>query len=128
MKNNYPDSVQEFANKAYNALENIDFFTKIFGFKLSEEQEQKCFDLLCENRLSKFINGEPLEFASNEEANNTINSIVGSITIDLLKEKGVVDSIEDENGKEVFFLTTKGKEYAQKFEYEINQLNNKLNQ
>jgi hypothetical protein len=61
--------------------------------------------------MPKWIEGKsPEEYLENEDAFQRVivKSITESVLTDL-KERGMVDSIEDENGEEVFFLTPIGK-------------------
>lgn len=102
----YPNSVSEFSG---NLVEGL----KEFGFFIEEPDVDPSilFKNFCEEFMPKWIEGkEPEDYLENEEVFQKviIKSITESILTDL-KEKGIVDSVEDENGEEVFFLTTEGK-------------------
>lgn len=108
--NNYPDSVQEFANKVMVVLDYISFFQKTFNPDLTLEEKQMFFNCICKDRLGNFLKGIELEFESDKESTEVIDLAVAMISLNRLKDKGFVDSIENEHGEEVFFLTPKGKE------------------
>lgn len=103
----YPYSVSEFSGNLVDGLKEIGFF--------EEEPDVNpsiLFKNFCEEFMPKWIEGrEPEEYLENEEVfqNVIVRSITESVLTDL-KARGMVDSIEDENGEEVFFLTTIGKE------------------
>jgi hypothetical protein len=110
-----PHIVKE-AEKFVDSLEESGFFTDF-------EIEDKGFALnyFCEKLTEKFIQGtlETNEKIFNEEEfDKYLNEImVGSVLYELRKN-GIVDSIEDENNEERFFLTEKGKQIASKINTE----------
>lgn len=59
--------------------------------------------------LNRFFDGEPIQFKDEEQVMSAINSVIANVTIDSLKDYGILDSIEDENGEDIIFLTEKGK-------------------
>jgi len=73
---------------------------------------------LCDFLTEKFINGEidPDEGvkATEEEMTVVFGQMISACTLDSLKEKGLLDSIEDENDEEMFFLTHKGRFFGSK--------------
>ena len=72
-------------------------------------------EYLCQRLTDKFILGtltsDGANFTEDEMEGHLREIIVGSIMLDL-KDIGIVDSIEDIDDDEVFFLTEKGKQYA----------------
>ena len=64
---------------------------------------------------------EPL-FTEEEFLQVLRDLIIGSVLYDL-KEKGLLESYEDENTEETFFLTEKGKEVVMYFEKFIENIN-----
>jgi hypothetical protein len=78
-------------------IENFDFAIKYLNDKLTE----------------KFILGELDEESDNlfeeEEFNVILREIVAGTILTELKQKGLVNSYEDDNTEELFFLTQKGK-------------------
>ena len=105
----YQPIVIEKANEIIESLR--DFFDE-YEIK-SMEFAQK---YLCDKLTEKFIIGELDEeldielFLFEEEEFETIlrELIAGSVLYEL-KEKGLIDSYEDESTEEMFFLTEKGK-------------------
>lgn len=61
----------------------------------------------------KFILGslEDEDIFNEDEFMKCLNEILVGSILNQLKQKGFVDSMEDENMEESFFLTTKAKEY-----------------
>jgi len=78
-------------------IENFDFAIKYLNDKLTE----------------KFILGELDEESDDlfeeEEFNVILREIVAGTILTELKQKGLVNSYEDDNTEELFFLTQKGK-------------------
>lgn len=78
-------------------IENFDFAIKYLNDKLTE----------------KFILGELDEQSDNlfgeEEFNVILREIIAGTILTELKHKGLVNSYEDDNTEELFFLTKKGK-------------------
>jgi len=78
-------------------IENFDFAIKYLNDKLTE----------------KFILGEIDEESDNlfeeEEFNVILREIIAGTILTELKQKGLVNSYEDDNTEELFFLTKKGK-------------------
>jgi hypothetical protein len=70
-------------------------------------------ELLCEKLTEKFINGELSEdnaIFNEDEFENILKYIITGSILYELKTKGLVNSYEDENTEELFFLTERGKE------------------
>jgi hypothetical protein len=78
-------------------IENTDFAKKYFNEKLTE----------------KFINGELNNDAifSEEEMEICLKEIITGSILYQLKEKGYINSYEDDNTEEIFFLTEDGREF-----------------
>ena len=100
--NNYRKPVQEFAAQMVEA--GRDILGEDIGI---EEYQNRCL----EKCLEKFVKGE--SFYSILQGEETIEEILRlaalDTTINSLKKKGLVDSIEDENGNNIDFLTREGK-------------------
>lgn len=74
---------------------------------------------ICELLTEKFLRGE---ISSDEEEGprftedefkTLLSQIVTNNALSGLVEKGLINFLEDEDGEEMFFLTSKGKEYAE---------------
>jgi predicted transcriptional regulator len=85
---------------------------------------------ICELLTEKFLRGEissdeeeGLRFTE-DEFKTLLSQIVTNNALSGLVEKGLINFLENEDGEEMFFLTSKGKEYAetlQKKDEEINK-------
>jgi hypothetical protein len=112
MDRKYQPMVLDHASIIIGMLKETNFFV---DYKL--ESEEFAMDYLCEKLTEKFIQGElngefDIEIFSEDEMEKFLREIVtGSILMEL-QEKGIVDSIEDENNEERFFLTDLGKNLA----------------
>jgi hypothetical protein len=110
MHTNYQPIVIEKSKELIEILRETYFFE---DYEI--DNEEFAFNFLCEKLTEKFIKGELSEgdtdepiFTEDEMDFYLRQIIVGSLLHDL-QEKGIVDSIEDENQEERFFLTEKGK-------------------
>lgn len=68
-------------------------------------------DSLCKKVFPKWLNSEDIILTENEVI-ECLNFAWAEYNLNSLKEKGLIDSIEDENGEEVWFPTQNGKKYA----------------
>lgn len=69
----------------------------------------------------KFINGqldENTEIFTEEEFETLLREMVAGSVLNELKNSGLVDSYEDDNTEEMFFLTKKGKKLLNDYEDE----------
>ena len=88
------------------------------GFFEDYEIEDKNYarQYLCDKLTEKFILGELNEdldepVFSEDEMEKYLREIIAGTYLTELQEKGLIDSIEDENEEERFFLTDLGKKY-----------------
>lgn len=113
MKNKiFQPEVIEKANVFIQSLEDIGFF---------EDHDIKdrtyTFNRLCEELTQKFILREldnEYGIFTEDEMETILSQIVVGTHLESLTKKGLIDSIINENGEEVFFLTETGKEEAKK--------------
>ncbi len=109
-------------NKAYQpiVIEETEYF--IEGLAESgffEDYEIKDYTFVRTHLLDifteKFINGsltdEDTELFTENEFDTLLKELVAGSILFELKEKGIVDSYEDENTEEMFFLTDEGKKF-----------------
>lgn len=102
------------------------------GFFLDYEIEDDTFALnyLCEKLTDKFIAGELNEgidddnLFTEDEMEQFLREIIAGSLLYELKEKGYLDSIEDENNEERFFLTDLGKEAAKEIQIKQSEDDN----
>jgi hypothetical protein len=68
----------------------------------------------------KFITGDfdfdeiTHEIFTENEFDSLLKNIIAGSVLEQLKKKGMVDSYEDTNSEEMFFITEKGKEFLKK--------------
>ena len=112
---NYQPIVIEKSKEIIELLNETNFFE---DYEI--ENEEFAFNLLCEKLTEKFINGEfsvadeEEPIFTEDEMDSILKQIIVGSLLSNLQEKGIVDSIEDENNEERFFLTEKGKKMAEK--------------
>jgi Fe2+ or Zn2+ uptake regulation protein len=112
MKINYQPIVVKKSTQMLEVLEELDFFTEH-----EIKNKQYVFDYFCDVFTEKFINGEinDNDIIINEyEFHKYLTEIILISTLQSLKENNLVDSIEDGNNEEVFFLTELGKNTVSK--------------
>jgi hypothetical protein len=112
MDRKYQPMVLDHASIIIGMLKETNFFV---DYEL--ESEEFAMDYLCEKLTEKFIQGElngqfDIEIFSEDEMEKFLREIVAGSILMELQEKGIVDSIEDENNEERFFLTDLGKNLA----------------
>lgn len=100
---NYPPSVSEITEKLLESLTEEKFF----------EEEQADYDItfkrFADSALSKWVKGNDIEDFSEEEFSSILRYSIVESDLVRLNKKGLLDSMEDENGETVYFLTEKGK-------------------
>jgi hypothetical protein len=100
---NYPPSVSEITEKLLESLTEERFF----------EEEQADYDItfkrFADSALSKWVKGDDIEDFSEEEFSSILRYSIVESDLVRLNKKGLLDSMEDENGETVYFLTEKGK-------------------
>jgi hypothetical protein len=113
--NHYPNIVSEKANDFIEILKDIDFFEEN-----EIEIDSSIVNLICEKLIKKFIDGlisesdEVFDYFSEDEINSLLTEIITLSALNSLKDKGIIDSIENEHNEEMFFLTEEGKKLASK--------------
>jgi hypothetical protein len=78
---------------------------------------------LCNKLTEKFITGELLEeegFFTEEEFEQLLREFIAGSILNDLKDKGYLNSYEDDETEEMFFLTEEGKEFLDKLNTEFN--------
>lgn len=69
-------------------------------------------DIFTEKFINGLLNDDELELFTEEEFDKLLKELVAGSILFELKEKGFVDSYEDEDTEEMFFLTDEGKKYV----------------
>lgn len=100
----YPEQVKNKVLPIIKSLEKQRFFIEE---EVLEIETYKCF---CEFFLPQFINGGEFHITEDEFEKLLVESIISSHLV-VLKQKGLLDSIEDPAiGEEVYFATKDGRE------------------
>lgn len=112
MKTNYQPIVVKKSTQMLEVLEDLDFFTEH-----EINNKQYVFEYFCDVFTEKFIKGEITDddiIINEYEFHKYLTEIILISALQSLKENNLVDSIEDENNEEVFFLTELGKNAVKK--------------
>jgi DNA-binding transcriptional regulator YhcF (GntR family) len=119
MDNVYQPIVIEKSLEIIESLTESGFFSE-----MNIKTKDFAHEHLCKKLTKKFIEGKLSnddEVFTIEEMDKILTEIlVGTVLLELESE-GIVETIEDENNEQVFFLTAKGKEIATKINEEENE-------
>ena len=108
----FQPKVIQYSESIIKTLIEINFFS-------DNEIENYDFakNFLCEKLTEKFIinglNDENYEFFTEDEFESILQYILAGSILNNLKEKGYIDSYEDDETEELFFLTENGKKYME---------------
>lgn len=105
----YPESVSEITGKILEGLNEAEFFTT------EEADYDITFKRFADFFLGKWVKGDALEEISEQEFNDLLHSSVIESDLERLKSKNLLDCIEDENGKMLYFVTEEGKKAVEGF-------------
>jgi hypothetical protein len=108
-KTNWPEPVAELTSLAVSAFKAEGLFEEE-----PELLEEWFYEALAEIAFPKFIAGTDMIWSDDEIDNAITRGLAYSITIKL-KEEGLMDWIENENGEQIIFLTEKGKKEGEKY-------------
>lgn len=103
----YPKHIEEYADKMIKVASEDPEANKDLDMDTFKKE-------ICEKVLQKFLNNEDELRLSESEALDCVHYAIFQKAVKGLKEKGIVDTIEDENGEDIIFLTEKGKLYNDK--------------
>lgn len=109
----YPESVKDIVTHIMMQLDAHDYLDDEMMNTTTLEK------LLCELAFEKFITGEEIEFEISEIA-SLLNKAMATTVVDSLIDDGLLNTIEDEDGKEIVFLTQKGKSVVEEAMSVIN--------
>jgi len=108
----YPQEVIEVAEKIYPAFEE-ELLLEIMQSK--KWLKQNAIQVICEFMLPKFLDDGDF-LLTEEDVLDLYRKCLVDLSLSSLKEKGLLDGIENETGEEVFFLTEKGKKERNKLQ------------
>ena len=112
----YQPIVIEMTNEIISDLIETDFF-KDYEIESTEFAKKYLLDKLTEKFILGELENDEDEFLgvfNDDEVEVVLREIVAGSVLYELKEKGLVDSYEDETTEEMFFLTKKGKRVMKK--------------
>ena len=112
----YQPIVIEMANEIITDLTESEFFAD-YEIQSTVFAEKYLLDKLTEKFISGELENEDDEFLgvfNDDEFEVVLREIVAGSVLYELKEKGLVDSYEDDTTEEMFFLTKKGKRVMKK--------------
>jgi hypothetical protein len=112
---NYPEAVQDLVNLTMMVAKE----SGIVGAHANADPDI-LEDLLCKLALDKFLGNGEMHWGE-EEFVDCCNQAVAHTMIRDLKNEGLVDSIEDENGDEVVWITEKGREITRRITGDYNK-------
>jgi hypothetical protein len=110
----YQPFILERVEEIMIALEESKFFEE-------HELEDRNFaknhlsDILTEKFISGVIDSQTEDIFDEDEFGNILKQIIAGTVLNELKMKGYINSYEDENTEEIFFLTNKGKNYLNEY-------------
>lgn len=113
-KKTYQPFIVKLSNKYISLLDQNDFFVdnKIDNTDYASE-------IFCETLTDKFLLGiissddsNLMEILTEEEFSKIISKIIVKSELNGLIKKGLMGNVDDENGKEFYFLTKDGKKLA----------------
>jgi hypothetical protein len=101
MNSDYPQPVQDFAKKMTEAVRDL------LGDEIGEQEFESCCLEAC---LERWLKGEDMiDLIEEDRLEKILNDALLETVCNSLRRKGIIDSIEDENGKDILFLTSLGK-------------------
>ena len=107
----YPKEVEQISQKVYNCYK--EGLIEEFDTKDVKWLKNTALKAINDFFLKKFLDDGELILKDEKEAYELTKYLYAHVSIDSLKLKGLVDTIEDENGEEIIFLTRLGKEYSE---------------
>jgi predicted transcriptional regulator len=118
----YQPFIIEIANKFIFALDEEEFFNE--NDIDNTEIALTCFcDVLTEKFLEGALTSTDTDFIGDilteEEFTKIITVILVKSTIETLKQKGLLNEVDDENGEGVYFLTENGAKVASEVKRQI---------
>ena len=114
------ENLKNFNGKIYRSIETTypeevsiraSYVTHIFEEILEEIDPQIFFEEICLIFIKDFIESRDYTLTIDSLQGAQITSSIKT-ALKLLKEEGLVDSVEDETGDEIIFLTKEGQDYT----------------
>ena len=124
--NTYPDTVKEFMEES---IKDLHYFFENENFFITPEEGIKSYnEIVGPVAVKSWVETGEVCF-DDEKIAQLLVKIITNCAINSMKEIGLVDSIEDENGEEVMWLTNKGKELGNLINdsFDSDEMNQRLN-
>jgi hypothetical protein len=112
---NYPEAVQDLVNLTMMVAKD----SGIVGASGNTDPDI-LEEMLCELALNKFLADGEMHWDEHEFVECCQLAAAHTVIRDL-KNEGLIDSIEDENGEEVVWITAKGKEITRRITGDYNK-------
>lgn len=105
----YLPKIQEITNDIIETLVEDDFFVD-FEIESPDYAIKRFSDELTKKFLENGLDNEDESIFSEEEFDQILKEIIAEDLLRNLQKKGLLNSYEDDNTEELFFLTEKGRE------------------
>lgn len=105
----YPNSVSELTEKLLEGLEEEGFFEK------EGADYDITFKRFADSVFKNWLSGEELENISEKEFSQILSLSIIQSDLEGLRSRGVLETIENDEGESMYFLTEKGKGEMEKF-------------
>jgi|694.fasta_scaffold128977_3 hypothetical protein len=120
----YLPKIQEITEEIIASLVDDDYFTE---FEISSENyaRKRISDELTRKFLENGLDNEDEGYFSEEEFDTILKEIIAEDVLRSLQKNGLIDSYEDDETEEMFFLTDLGKNQVNEMENieDIKELN-----
>jgi hypothetical protein len=114
MEGTYPDQVNKYV------VDVVDLLLEDGFFQEEEIHPRIFYRVLADRILQNWLQNVPLKL-DEKEMMEVITRAAASSVLENLKKKGVINSVEDEDGEEHFFLTEEGKKIAESIQKNYNE-------
>lgn len=108
----YQPIVIEESENIITTLQEMDFFKDYEINDLTYVRKRLC-DVLTQKYIDGLLNEDFADLFTEDEFDKLLRDLAAGSVLYELKMKGFVDSYEDDETEEMFFLTEKGKEYLE---------------
>jgi hypothetical protein len=116
----YTPEIEAYATAVADALgaptvtpsgEDKSFYEETCSHLPAEECKKIAFTLVADQATENFLQREEQEMMLNHaQMHDVLRNVIALSAVESLKRKGLIDTIEKDDGDEVIFLTTAGKE------------------
>lgn len=115
----YSPQVIEYTQKAIDSLSEKDEMLEGNFFEIETPQNPELgkeilYGLIADKATENFLQREDQSLHLDEDQfYEVFNDVILHVSLDNLKNKGLINSYEDENGEELYFLTETGKQITE---------------